>query len=420
MTSLLVALVFIANVSLAARIYVVNSLDESLGWADTETGESHPQAATLGNLANHLDVDGNRIFVVNSGLGTLQIIDRLTLQTIDEFAVNGAVNPYAAAVLDEQRVAVTGLLSGTLSVLYIDSGIADTVFVTGISPQAVHRFGDQIYVLNTGVDFPEYHQGTLKRYDLETYELVDSISVGINPQDMLVVDDEIHVLCTGNYLDTFGTVEIRGMETLELDTILHVGGSPGAFSSDGSTVYIAAGGWAGSGRIFRYDVGSRTILNDDSNPISCGTGASDIISLPDGGFAVSCFVSATVEHRTSSGELQREFLMSAGTGAIDMFELPSYSEPVEVVPNSRAIVKAYPNPFNSVLILEISGVNTASAVDIVDISGRSVASLPVESGQDRVFWNPSNASSYHVASGCYFARLRSPEQGRPVKLLYIK
>jgi len=420
--SLLAVVVYALSVQ-AQIFYVVNGLDESLGWANLQTQQSNAHAATLGNVPNDVFVVEEALYVVNSGFNSIQMIERAQLGTFFDVEVSGAVNPWAVVELSRCcKLAVTGYGSGTLSIIDINSQTVDTTFVTGVAPQAVAATWEAIYVLNTGVSFPEFGDGLLKLYDPTTYALLDSVVVGVNPQAMEFIGDEIHVLCTGNYDDESGAAYIVTADSLEVDTILEIGGSPGAISANGHDVFLAAGGWAGEGNVYRYDALTRQIINSPDNPLICGEGATDIIAMPGGQFAVTCFSAASLEIREANGVLVNRFDMSAGAGALGVWWGTSDAD--EVLPEitqDMNILSAYPNPFNGDVMLEWTGqLRTPNAIKIFDVLGRTVGELSVGEGVTRVGWAPGARGGQEVAAGVYFARFVNGPAGRPIRIIYVK
>jgi len=94
------------------------------------------------------------------------------------------------------------------------------------------------------------------------------------------------------------------------------------------------------------------------------------------------------------------------------------SEEPGVIPNEYAI-ESFPNPFNPVATIDFSlPQNTDVRVVIHNLNGQEVAELhngPMSAGVHRVQWNAAN-----MASGTYFAVLKTPTAERLTKLLLLK
>jgi hypothetical protein len=432
MIRVLICLLFSATAAFAVgMVYVVNSLDESLGWIDLTVGsfESDPHAATLGYIPNDVVASRDYLYVVNSGDNNVQVIDRHTFETMSVIELGEAVNPWAAATLDDGRLAVTATLSGTLSIVNPQLGTVDTTFYVGTAPQYVYELYDQIYVLCTGVEFPIFNPGVLKRYSSETLTLVDSVVVGVNPQSATFVwvgYFNAHVLCTGNYDDIDGSLYVVSLEsTMALDTIVHVGGSPGAVAAQNGTGWIAAGGWDTEGYLYRYNPYTYEFLNGFDNPIITGVGTTDVVQqgYVGGGIAVSCFGNGTVEYRDTYGDLQITFPMSAGASALDIWIHSDTDVPEPDVPISLGLelISAYPNPFNGVLNFKLeSALYAPNLVEIYDVLGQQVGAIPVGEGETEVSWLPGAQNGKEVSAGIYFARLKNGVNAQPIRVVYLK
>jgi hypothetical protein len=86
---------------------------------------------------------------------------------------------------------------------------------------------------------------------------------------------------------------------------------------------------------------------------------------------------------------------------------------------SRLSLHPYPNPFNSSVIIRISGNSVYDGyIDIFDVKGSLVDRVKIEG--DKVNWNVTGRSQPGIASGIYFAQLRSGKEVVSTKLLYIR
>lgn len=403
-------------------IYCVNSLDESLGWCDLEDRSSNATSVMLGNIPNDVLVMGNNLYVINSGYNTLQEIDRNALQTLREIPLQGCVNPYSVSRIDDQRLAVTGLISNNLAVIELPSGNLTLTRNFGLGLQSVTRHGNRIYVLSTGFAWPNYGDGYLYALDAASYEILDSLFVGTNPQSIAFdSQNRAHVVCTGNYADIAGSVVVLDPSSRTTIATLPLGGTPAAISLGSEYAFIAAGGWAEDGYIYRYRLSDLAILNNASNPMLCGSGASDIVALPNNEFAVSCFMDATIEHRNATGELIHTYLMSAGAGALDAwFGQSSVPRVPQSIADKFQILGAYPNPFNSSTTLQFTAPHLSTSLKIVNILGKEVASLSVLPGQTTFQWSPLSTGGTPLGSGVYLATPGEHSNSQPILLYYMK
>ncbi len=82
-------------------------------------------------------------------------------------------------------------------------------------------------------------------------------------------------------------------------------------------------------------------------------------------------------------------------------------------------ITAYPNPFNASVAIDIASPAPDANLDIFDINGKKVKSFNVI-GSERIIWRGEDSSGQPLASGLYFARLKSGEREITTKLMLLK
>jgi hypothetical protein len=92
--------------------------------------------------------------------------------------------------------------------------------------------------------------------------------------------------------------------------------------------------------------------------------------------------------------------------------------------NSGVDFKAFPNPFNSRVIISFA-MNQPGPVtaEIFDILGRRVRVLAdgfEQAGSVVLKWDGTNDSGHQAAAGIYFCKIRIDSQERVVKVQYLK
>jgi hypothetical protein len=86
----------------------------------------------------------------------------------------------------------------------------------------------------------------------------------------------------------------------------------------------------------------------------------------------------------------------------------------------RIILSAYPNPFNSSVLISYSSMKGGD-IGIYDIKGQLIRTLIVEGGSDgKINWDANDAMGNKVCSGIYFARAKTSQSSQVVKLIYLK
>jgi hypothetical protein len=101
------------------------------------------------------------------------------------------------------------------------------------------------------------------------------------------------------------------------------------------------------------------------------------------------------------------------------------TDPDRDIPNSIALLKAYPNPFNTSVVLSIILPERGeTAIEIFDICGRLVKTIfeggNLEKGTHKFTWDATDADGKAVSSGLYFAVAGTPQGKITQRLTLIR
>ncbi|MCK9583491.1 MAG: fibronectin type III domain-containing protein [Candidatus Cloacimonetes bacterium] len=127
-------------------------------------------------------------------------------------------------------------------------------------------------------------------------------------------------------------------------------------------------------------------------------------------------------------------LVNGGEFTVDLPEAGEYPGSIIIhnhsVSNSDLVVsplskiKAYPNPFNpTVTIAFDTPVAMDCSVDIYNIRGQKVNTIhkgSLDSGNHKLLWHGTDLHGRSVASGIYFARIKTPNSTKSIKMLLMK
>jgi hypothetical protein len=95
--------------------------------------------------------------------------------------------------------------------------------------------------------------------------------------------------------------------------------------------------------------------------------------------------------------------------------------PQPPLPQTVALLKASPNPFNSQVVLEISVPSPKNnQIKIYNLKGEEIRRFDINIGQNRVIWNGTSSSGQICASGIYLAKLTGPSYQTIQKLTLIR
>lgn len=157
-----------------------------------------------------------------------------------------------------------------------------------------------------------------------------------------------------------------------------------------------------------------------------GTGTMEFESLfssvPDD-FTVRFYLEGVAHTLVHGGEFTVN-LPEAGDylGRIVIYNYPVSNNDIIQGPVSQ--IKAYPNPFNpTVTIAFDTPVAMECNVDIYNVRGQKVNTIhkgTLSSGNHKLLWNGTDLHGRSVASGVYFARIKTPNSVKSIKMLLMK
>ena len=88
-------------------------------------------------------------------------------------------------------------------------------------------------------------------------------------------------------------------------------------------------------------------------------------------------------------------------------------------PQIFSLAQNAPNPFNAETAIEASTLSARARIDILNLQGQKVRSLPLTPGSNRVMWDGTDDSGRQVASGVYIYRLQEGAQTRSTRRMAL-
>lgn len=314
----------LATVPLAAadfdQLLVINGLGERLSRVNRVTATVTKNILTLGLAPNRIRTAAKSVLIVNSISDDLWVLNDSTYSVERVITWPDGANPWDVEPINDSLCAVSLLLQDAVSLVNFKTGDTLGRTTVGKSPEGMLKFGNALWVANTGFDFGTflYGQGTVSVIDPRTSATFATIPVGTNPQELaLAPDGAVHVLCTGNFFDREGIIYIINPQTQSVIDSIPLGGAPGdlVIAPDGMG-YIAAGGFVDSGHVYRYDAISRTVLNSAANPWRSARGVLAVLPRLEGGVYAACFSADSIIEHDLNGAAVRGWEVGDGPGGI--------------------------------------------------------------------------------------------------------
>lgn len=390
--------------------YVLNTLGQNLSVINLQNGNVTLDALPLGLFANVIKVRGMHAYVVNSGVNEIQVINLNPLSTVGNIDVGNGTNPWGLDFVNDSIAAVSLLFTDQLAIVNVNAGQVIQYVPVGTGPQGVKYYSGKIYVANSGFNGAGYDPGTVSVIDANSFNLIDTFNVGINPWD-LDVDSQSHlaVVCAGDYVSINGEMDIinlntgNGINTIPFGTQLT---SVGINSQD--QCYI---GTYGAG-VMVYDLITQSFERDESNPLPGGPGID--FDQQDNVY-ITGFAQDSVRVFSPSHQKITSYLVGDGPASIAIFDPPqtSVDPQVKEVPEKIWLFQNYPNPFNPSTNIEFRiSEHGFVELDIFDLAGKRVRTLVDEikgPGRYVVNWDGRDNGGRSSASGVYFYRLEVGE-----------
>jgi YVTN family beta-propeller protein len=213
-------------------------------------------------------------FVVNTGSGSVEMIDTASDETVDDPIDVGSAPGGIAITPDGKRAYVTNFESESVSVIDTVSGAAVTTIAVGLHPRgvAINPDGTRAYVANEG-------SNSVSVIDTASNETVGlPITVGAEPLGIAITPDGTRAYVANWSPGSVSVIDTASNETVGLP--IPVGSNPVAvaITPDGTRAYVTN---RGSDSVSAIDTASGAV----ATPITVGDGPMGVAITPDGGRA---------------------------------------------------------------------------------------------------------------------------------------
>lgn len=156
---------------------------------------------SLGDTGNDIQIDGDKLYIVVNGSGTLEILDAKTSKSIKQISFkNGSIDRQPRYIVFDRGRAFITCYDGTVAVLNTQSLTIEKYISVGRNPEQMAIANGKLYVANSGgLSYPNY-DNSVSVIDLNTLTELKKIIVTENPNGVATDKyGDVYVLSTGNY-----------------------------------------------------------------------------------------------------------------------------------------------------------------------------------------------------------------------------
>ncbi|MGH2571772.1 MAG: hypothetical protein ACRDGR_11125, partial [bacterium] len=293
---------------------------------DPTTGAMTVQAAALGAVPNRVTAasGGRELLVTASGDNEVTILAAHDLSRRGGVDLGPGSNPWLAVETHSSGAIVTNWVSSDVRRLDLVTREAGPALATTPGPEGFALHDGLAWIACTNwMEGSEYGAGQVDVVDLAQWSVVASITVGKNPQEVLVdAAGRIHVLCTGSYGtgpdDEAGSVWVVDPAARAVVDSAALGGSPGRFALDADGVVWVCGD---AGGVRRYRADDLSLLPDPTDRWLRSSGLSGIAVDPSGPTVWITSFDADVLLAVDPSAVSARDAWFAGDGPVDVLVL---------------------------------------------------------------------------------------------------
>lgn len=223
----------------------------------------------LGDTGSDIVIYGSKMYIVMNVSSNIEVADALTAKEITKIPMKddaGAARQPRYAVGYKNKLLVSSY-DGTVAVIDTASLTIDKLITVGSNPEQLVVANDKLFVANSGgLNFP-YYDSTVSVVDLSSYTEIKKIVVGMNPGKMAADDNgNVFVVAAGNYTNVAATlIQLdAGTETVKktLDSSVYL------VRVSGDKLY-ATGGYGINQKVIVFNTNDLSVSNE--NFITDGT-----------------------------------------------------------------------------------------------------------------------------------------------------
>ncbi|HEX5155388.1 MAG TPA: DUF5074 domain-containing protein [Parafilimonas sp.] len=161
--------------------------------------------SSLGDTGSDIVIYGGKLYIVMNVSSYVEVADAFTAHEITRIDMkNGSVPRQPRYAVGYKNKLLVSSYDGTVAVIDTTTLTIDKFITVGSNPEQLLVANDKLFVANSGgLNFPDY-DSTVSVVDLSTFTEKKKIVVGLNPGKMAADENgNVFVVSTGNYADAF-------------------------------------------------------------------------------------------------------------------------------------------------------------------------------------------------------------------------
>ena len=215
----------------------------------------------LGDTGNSITLFQDRAYIVMNGSNKIEVINAETQKWIATIACPAGASPRHIAITSESKAYISNLYDNSVSIVDLKNYSITGKISVGANPEEMLLAGTKLYVTNSG-----FGKGrTITVIDVVTDQVKSTLTVGDNPIHIRKLNDAQTVaLCGGDYGDfndpnddTPGKIFFISLTTASITDSLLIGGHPFEMAIDGAKNLYTIG----SEGVIKINLISKTIVS---------------------------------------------------------------------------------------------------------------------------------------------------------------
>ncbi|PID29700.1 MAG: hypothetical protein CSB55_01385 [Candidatus Cloacimonadota bacterium] len=425
MKKIFLMLLIINGLFASEALFFINSISSTISRYDIESEETDDDFAILGNgpgvAPNKMIQYNGKLYVAITYENRIQVFDIETGEETGSIVLENSSTPNDI-ILYQNFAFVSGNV--TDKVYKIDL-IAEEVLAsqaTGTAPMGMAVYDNKLYVANCGYVFSEgsYVPGSVSVLNCDDLSVLTAVETDLNSNALAVINDKIHVVCTGDYMDITGKINVINPITDEIEEVYEIGGCPNSIIFDGNeTVYLGNGWPAG---VYSYNADNGNLITTPDSGIFVGGNAFEIFS----GKLVSADAGNYIDftdiyiYDLESQNLIADF--NVGVGVTDILYCSGQtSDNEEDVTEAVNSAKVFPNPYNNnqryELKVKFAPENYSHSVcwSVFNIKGQNKLN-----GKQQAVNGEISLPAKKLENGVYFVKITGQKINSTAKFMIVK